>query len=186
MKKILTFASENFCSCCAMVSSNEMNRIFWGAAVECRQFGCEAARNPSSPAEKIRWSLFELARSHAALDGCPLSAPCTAGTIHLEELKRLLPDGSQRDQAVAAIDRLAAIAVHLRERQAQATDTESTPPARSQAQADVDNLLALRNKTSEEVELLVNGAPEAEPMWRQPAQAPATPPRDDVHQCKEY
>ena len=164
MKKILTFASENFRACCAMVSSNEMNRIFWGAAVECRQFGCEAARNPYSPAEKIRWSLFELARSHAAADGCPLSAPCTVGASLLEELKKLLPDGNQRDRAVAAIDRLAAIAVRLRERQAQATDTESTPPARSQAQADVDKLLALRNKTSEEVELFASGAPETKPM----------------------
>lgn len=164
MKKILTFASENFCSCCVMVSSNEMNRIFWGAAVECRQFGCEAARNPYSQAEKFRWSLFELARSHAAADGCPLSAPCTVGASLREELKKLLPDGNQRDRAVAAIDRLAAIAVHLRERQAQATDTESSPPARSQAQADVDKLLALRNKTSEEVELFASGAPETKPM----------------------
>ena len=61
-------------------------------------------------------------------------------------------------------NRLAAIAVHLRERQAQATDTESTPPARSQAQADVDKLLTLRNKTSEEVELFASGAPETKSM----------------------
>lgn len=127
--------------------SVEYNRIFWEAAVECLHFGSRGVRNPYAESMGARRALFGLAQAHAA---CVQGDPSGAESISqcLTELRALASQALRSAEALQLTDRLAEVAVLLRQKQAHATDIEASAEVRRKAQEEVDELLVVRTNLS--------------------------------------
>lgn len=134
--------------------SVKYNRIFWEAAVECLHFGSRGVRNPYAESRGKRGVLFGLAQAHAAcIQGDPSAVESidqclTALRALAPEVRALAPEVLQSAEALQLTNRLAKVAVLLRQKQAHATDIESSAEVRRKAQEEVDKLLVERTNLS--------------------------------------
>lgn len=133
--------------------SVEYNRIFWEAAVECLHFGSSGVCNPYAESARKRRELFGLAQAHAA---CVQGEPNAAENVNqcLAALRMQLPEVLRSAEAIQLANRLAEVAVLLRQEQAHATDVEANAEVRRKAQEEVNRLLKERNRLSTAIDEL--------------------------------
>lgn len=127
--------------------SVEYNRVFWEAAVECLHFGSRGVRNPYAESMGERRVLFGLAQAHVAyVQGDPSAVESINQC--LTELRALASQALRSAEALQLTNRLAEVAVLLRQKQAHATDIEASAEVRRKAQEEVDKLLEERTNLS--------------------------------------